>query len=271
MTLANLSIVILTYNRYGFLERLLDFYQSYSLKYPIIILDSSSDVITSERLNQLLANSLVVHKKFDSAIFPSFKIDQGLEEVKTPFAVLCAEDDFLIPDGLAASVDFLVNYPDYSCAHGRYVNHKLQNGRKFIWSSLYKDAISIVRDEALDRFVQFLSGNGSGIPLYAVHRTDDLKFIWQKTAQYIDGHGFIETFSISCSLLAGKLKILPVFYSSRSRAWISSGVSGRKSPGLSDPSFKGPICARCSVRSRAPMIFIISRICRFNPSCSVIL
>ena len=44
----------------------------------------------------------------------------GLEQSESDLAVLCADDDFLVPAGFEACVEFLRNNPDYACAQGQY-------------------------------------------------------------------------------------------------------------------------------------------------------
>ena len=216
MALEKLSIIIFTYNRYEFLERLLDYYRSFDLKCPIIVLDSSSDPITSDHLKQLLSQSTVIHQKFDPKLYLISRISQGLGLVQTPFAVLCADDDFIIPDALAQCVDFLEGHPDYACAHGLYINHLLtQKDHQFIWSSLNKKAFSLESDQALDRFEGFFPDGYDGLPFYALHRTEDLQAVWKQTESFVDSTFLGEIFPSCCTVLIGKMKILPIFYSSR--------------------------------------------------------
>lgn len=56
---------------------------------------------------------------FDPAIRPERKLAQGLELVTTPYAVLWADDDLMVPSALAEAVAWLERHPDDSVAHGR--------------------------------------------------------------------------------------------------------------------------------------------------------
>jgi len=159
------------------------------------------------------------HIKYDSTIFFVDKLAQGLQSVSTPYSVICAEDDFIVPTGIKECMDFLENNQDYFSAHGRYINHQLindQKGRlKIRWGILYEKAISISDANATERFNHFLPDNYSGYPMYAVYRTKTLQTIWQETSKYVSDWGLAELFPSCLSLILGKMKILTVFYASR--------------------------------------------------------
>ena len=53
------TIIIPTYNRYSLLKRLLKFYESYDFPQNIHILDSSSDSLESDELQNLLTHKKV--------------------------------------------------------------------------------------------------------------------------------------------------------------------------------------------------------------------
>ena len=66
--LNNFTLIILTYNRYNYLQRNLEFYLEYKLKFKIIILDSSTIVITKNIKNLIDNNNNVKLFKLDSNI-----------------------------------------------------------------------------------------------------------------------------------------------------------------------------------------------------------
>ena len=56
---------------------------------------------------------------------------KALELSQSDLAVLCADDDFLVPSGLEKCIKFALDNPEYSCVHGQYgrfvINeHKIQ-------------------------------------------------------------------------------------------------------------------------------------------------
>ena len=75
--LHNLTIVIITFNRYCFLKRLLSFYQSFETNVNILVLDSSSDEIKDKELIKQLNQPNITWKKYDKKIFFANKISEG--------------------------------------------------------------------------------------------------------------------------------------------------------------------------------------------------
>ncbi len=216
--LDEITLVIITYNRYSFLLRLLRFYQSYGFPTKILILDSSSDSLADVELSKLLEHPQITHQKFQADIFITHKISGGLKNVSTPFSVLCADDDYIIPTALSPCVDFLKKHEDYVAAQGFYINHFLrkdsQGQPSFFWSPLYIAQRSVNMSCPLERF-RFSLENFAGSIFYAVYRTQHLRLIWEETVLHVWDWGLSETLPMALSFLYGKLKILPILYSSR--------------------------------------------------------
>ena len=101
-----ITIVIITYNRYAFLRRLLNFYDGYSEKFNFLILDSSSQK-PEKSLFKYFERDNVEYHKFNPNIFFATKIAEGSKHIKTKYAVCCADDDFLILLGLSMQKNIL--------------------------------------------------------------------------------------------------------------------------------------------------------------------
>jgi glycosyltransferase domain-containing protein len=212
-----LTIVIITYNRYPFLLRLLNFYDMYPQTFQILILDSSSDVMDHQELKGYFTQKHITHKKFDSKIFFIDKIARGCEQIKTGYAVLCADDDFLNPTALVPCVEFLAVNKDYASAHGLYFNHS--NGEKtrrstFTIGPLNK-AHSSDNKTATKRVLAYLSGKTGSYPMYAIHRRETFELIWSESVKYVSDWGLSELFPCCLSFAYGNMKVLPIFYASR--------------------------------------------------------
>lgn len=212
------SIVVITYNRYAYLERLLSFYEKYSFPFPVIVLDSSTDNDASTRLNQLLNHKRVLHKKYPEDLFLGKKIVQGLNEVKTEYCVLNAEDDILIPRGIGDCVAFLEENRDYSIAQGFFTHHTIKEGGagrpEFFWGPLYEKQKSIDFDMPEDR-LRFAFTSFHGVTLYSVFRTSLMRLIWAETADRVNNYCLFEILPFILGVMHSKVKVLPVFYSSR--------------------------------------------------------
>jgi glycosyltransferase domain-containing protein len=173
-----------------------------------------------EELNNLFAHESVTYKKFDPDIFFEDKIARGVTDISTPYATLCGDDDFIIPTGVKECIKFLEQNPDYSCAQGLYIHHipaSKGKARKFRWVPIYIRGRSINHNRAYERITEYLDlGHRFGCQhYYAIHRSETLKLIRKETAKYAPFYSLGELFSGCLSLIYGKRKILPVFFSSR--------------------------------------------------------
>ena len=214
------TLVVPTYNRYTFLLRLLKFYQQYKFPFRIIVIDSSSVPLKSKELETLLCNEAITYQKCPSTDFLDKKLKNGIASVSTPFVAFCGDDDYLIPSGISQSVRFLNKNSGYSCAQGLYISHKIRIEKqkaRFLWVPSYLSMASNIADRPHARIVNYLTNNKNcgGQQFYAVHKTKALKTVWEETVKYSSDYGLAEIFSGCMSLVLGKKKILPVFFSSR--------------------------------------------------------
>ena len=221
-----ITIVIITFNRYNFLKRLLKFYDNYNEKFNFLILDSSSKEL-EKSLSDYIKRNNVQYYRFDSNIFFIKKLAEGSKYIKTKYAVCCADDDFLIPYGILKSKEYLDKNPNYSSAQGLYFNHlsynKINILRRFSLSPIYSGGRSSEEESASERIIAYLEGL-TYPSLYAVYRTKLFQEIWSETNKYVSDWSFSELFPCALSYAHGKMKVLPVFYSSRepnSYRWFS--------------------------------------------------
>lgn len=218
LTLKKITIIIPTYNRYPYLLRLLKYYNSYNFNLNLLIIDSSSDVLEIDELKAYLARENVIHQKYDSSQLYIEKIADGIRRVDSEYVVLCADDDFIIPSSIASSSEFLDENPDYSSAHGPYFRHpnaETVKNSDFVLRKVKGRSISEESSaERLKSYLFRMTGHCYH-PFYAVHRTHMFNFIWSETAKYKLDLALTELFPCCLSLIYGKMKILPVFYSSR--------------------------------------------------------
>ena len=217
---SDITIIIPTFNRYGYLLRLLRFYDRYDHDFKFIIADSSSSNFDI-KLKPFINRKNFIYHKFNSNIFFISKISKILESLNTEFAVLCADDDFLIPNGIVESKNFLKSNQDYSSAHGLYFNHTSfidTNGynKSFRIGPIHSNAKSSSENSPKERVRRYLFGYENRIyPLYAVHRSDIFKLIWKDADNVVSDWGLSEHYPSCLSLIYGKMKILNCFYSSR--------------------------------------------------------
>lgn len=213
-----ITIMIPTQNRPNYLKRILRYYNDYETAYDIIIADSSSD--ENKQINRKTVSSLpsinISHMdEYPSEVNPYNKIVDALENVNTKYCVFCADADFITPNGITQSVDFLEHNPDFTVAHGYYISFRLENtenGQQF-WSKRGYSPESITFPDPKKRLTHHLSNYSP--TFYAVHRIDMLRMIFKETLTFTDDYRFGELLPSMIELIYGKLKCLDILYSAR--------------------------------------------------------
>ena len=215
------TIIIPTYNRPDYLKRLLSYYDSYNIECKIIIADSSSEdnKIENKRISSHFTNLNILHvADYPYTISPNNKFCDILNHVNSKYALFCADDDFITPNGIRQSIGFLENNPDYSVAHGVYLSFqiipKAGNMCKSIWNT--RDLpISVTSSDSKYRVNHYMKYFSSNPIFYSVYRTDFLKMILKESIKYTDDLLFGELLLIFLTLIHGKSKCLDILYCAR--------------------------------------------------------
>ncbi|MFC1952765.1 TIGR00180 family glycosyltransferase [Chloroflexota bacterium] len=216
----NCNIIIPTYNRPAYLKRILHYYNDCKIGYQIIVADSST--YENKELNYRIIKQfpdldILYTGKYPNSIEANRKIFQVLELIKTKYCVICGDDDFITPNGINQSADFLENNQDFSVVQGYYVAFRIQNKvekeLQFEWK--YTDSNqSIVFPDSEDRTSYHLS-NYAVTTFYGVHRTNLLKMIFSESLKYSDDFYFGELLLTMLTLIYGKLKCLNILFAVR--------------------------------------------------------
>ncbi|MDB4349673.1 TIGR00180 family glycosyltransferase [Omnitrophica bacterium] len=213
------NVVIPTYNRPYYLRRVLDYYGKYGQNYNIIVADSSSD--ENKKVNRKIISSFsnlnILYKDgYPSKINPGIKIVDAIKDANEEYCVFCADDDFVIPNGINKCVDFLKRNPDFTVAHGCYIGFRLKKSKRkkeeFYWTPGYSYQ-SVTFPDARSRLIFHFSNYCP--TFYAVHRTDFLRMILKETAKFTNDTLFYEFLPSMLSLIYGKMKRLDVLYAAR--------------------------------------------------------
>ena len=228
-------MIIPTYNRPDYLRRILNYYNEYGRDYDIcniIVADSSSG--ENERINKETISSLsslnTSHRHYPSDVKRCFyyKIADSLNQAKTEYCVVCADDDFITPHGIKMAIEFLENNPDFTCAHGSYIAFYSKADERarqqFYWMPIYPYK-SITSPDAKTRLLLGFSNYCQ--TFYAVHRTDFLNMIWKETMKFASDTRFQEFLPSMLALVYGKMKRLDVLYDAREKMVDSAGSTSK--------------------------------------------
>jgi glycosyltransferase domain-containing protein len=210
-----ITLLIPTYNRPSHLQRLLNYLETSGQSLSVLIADSSLQ-------DQKNANMQVIQKSnypgieyvpYASEIRIETKICNALHRVKTPYVVMCADDDFIIPSAALLCADFLEKNADYTVAQGYYYSFsmkRLNNEPCFNWVPMYSSGtISLTADDPKERLAYVSSTYVH--TFYAVHRTATLRTIFNLFEKgCTSDYSFSEIWLTFISMLYGKMQILPI-------------------------------------------------------------
>lgn len=207
----NLTLIIPTYNRPGYLGQLLAYYRDKALASKVLILDSSQPAIVAH--NARVAAEC--GERFRHVVFPSttqvaLKLLKGIELVQTPFCAFCADDDLVYVNGLSQALAYLQEHPDYVCTDGIYLNYA--KSRNDIQLQIEYASAGIDCEHPGARVFRLYQKYES--LFYGVFRTPDLADIFS-TVSTIPTLHFQELFQATSALLIGKSHRLPIFFAAR--------------------------------------------------------
>lgn len=213
------TIIIPTHNRPKHLRRILSHYNEYGNDYRIIVADSSSDQNKDSNKKYIctFSNMDILHlSKYPSEIYFYDKMADAASHADGEYCVVCPDDDFVTPNGINVSVDFLEDNPDFTVAHGDYICFWLQadgTGQfQFCSRPIYSHR-SLAFDDARRR-LEFHFSNY--LPTqYAVHRTNLLKMALSEAAKFTDDLQFGELLYSMLTSIYGKMKHVVVPYAAR--------------------------------------------------------
>ena len=206
-----LTLLVTTYNRYPRLRRLLRYAASVRTPYAIHVLDSSSEPLERNELGGLLRGHQVLHRIFEPSTSPMQKLWEGLKAVSTPYVVLWADDDFLVPRSLASGVDFLEQHQEYSEVHGQSALFTMEtlDGRPVPGCMPYWQC-AMTHEAASQRLRAYFGRYG--VLNYAIHRTEHLQQHVQLCCQHDLGYWWGELALGSLAAIRGRVKRLDCLY-----------------------------------------------------------
>ena len=213
-----LTIVINTKNRPRLLNASLNFMNNSNLNAQIIIIDASQDEIwkiNEKSIKSLLFKEQSLHlKPRDGRQFPS--ILEGLSKVKTPYTIVCGDDDFFMVDGLKSCVYFLEKNPKFSACIGKIMQFRGvwdENFQKWTFKT-FRDLTptQIDSDNICTRLCNFADNIETSS--YAVHRSEIIKdaYFGSRDSGFADDSSLPELALNSYILVKGALGVIDTFF-----------------------------------------------------------
>ncbi|GEM_PF-1671644 len=228
----DLTVIVPTYNRYQLLGRLLHYYRACRAPYPMLLLDSSRDAMPAEVQELLRTLPNASHLRYEPSIRPTAKMADGAHQVTTPFAVLWADDDLMVPRAMGKAVEFLQQHQEASVAHGyaglfeqRPALERAGQGKTLSVGPYTQN--SYLDETATQRLAHYFR-SGSTI-FYSVHRAPNLAGNLARCLEYgldsqsADGpvvlrsDSWVEIALACLSLIQGQAQRLELLYMLRER------------------------------------------------------
>lgn len=218
----DVTILVPTFNRPKELRRLLRFLEAMNNSYPVHVLDGGN--AESQLLNARLEGEFrgVTVRKYAEGYHFGLRTADGLNHVKTKYIVFCADDDFVIPSGIAACAKFIDDNQEYRAAIGRvyglgYSHSILRRGVSIMNSLGF--SYHLRHASFIERYVRLLAYADVGCPplYYAVRYADDAREI-QNLIPATMKYSAVELINNALTCLMGKAKVLPVDYGFRDYA-----------------------------------------------------
>lgn len=208
---SQLTVVVPTHNRYDRLLRLLRYYRTAGFAASLQILDSSTEVLPSERGLEAFMTSqdAISLTRYRTEMPPLLKILDGLQRVASPYVVLWADDDFMVPSTLGAAVRILQERPDVSVVHGQSGLFHVSRGQ-IQWVDRYLQC-SITDATASERLRHHL--RRYSVMFYSLHRTEALRKNLERVCEFgLDWHTWGEIALSSLAVIQGKALAIPSLY-----------------------------------------------------------
>jgi len=115
-------IIIPTYNRPHFLDRMIEYYKHYDYEQNIIIADGSKS--PWEGRNKTKA------KYYHMSETPFIqRVNKIIEEIDVSYICFGSDDDFIFPSSIERIFNFLKHNDDYSAGHGYYLFSYVSNNK----------------------------------------------------------------------------------------------------------------------------------------------
>lgn len=213
------TVVIPAHNRPERLKRLLDYYLSFNVR--IVVPDSSS--VPFKYLAEY--KDKIVYKHYPKVLLAE-KLFFMLNEINTPYVVMCADDDYIVPSAIEQVICYLDNHLEYGSGQGiytRYYPHKSRIHFFLEYSNMIKEDIN--EETPSERIIHLMSNYFQYY--YAVFRSEIFKEIIHSTFQNdcckIKNLNLLEIYLSLYATIEAKHIVLPIFYAAREAIIGSAG------------------------------------------------
>jgi glycosyltransferase domain-containing protein len=207
-----LTVVIPTYNRPDRLARSLRYWAE--SPFTVVVADGS-------RLPLSVPIPLGIDYRHDPSSSAFVRWGRAINSVRTPYTVLCADDDFHGFSALHRCVEFLEQHRDYSSVQGRYLYFREGREEHVALGYSFAATFAVTAESAAERLIQ--SMNPYMHQIYSVQRSEVLQQAIGDFPDEITNNAFELQVSLIAAIV-GKHCTLPFLYSAREAVSGSAGA-----------------------------------------------
>ncbi len=203
---ADTTLVVTTYNRPAYVQRLLGYLRERHLESKLLLVDASKDEI--QEINRGRLRSFFPDAKFISLPSSTSLIDTyktALHSVDTQFLAYCPDDDFIDPQYVTEATRFLRENDDYVLCAGRFCISSRDEATTFFG---VQSNASVEHEDPFERFVRLIENYWP--TLRSVQRTDIAIDAATSLDAYAHHSVLGEALHGSIYALYGKIKVLDV-------------------------------------------------------------
>jgi len=158
-------------------------------------------------INEFNKSLRLKYYHFNSEISLEEKVFKTLNHVDSKYSVLCADDDFLIPNTLKQCIEFLEDHKDYSVAHGKSI--MIGFDKSSIIVNNYPQR-NIEDENPGSRLINHLENYTT--TFYSVQKTETLMHNWDSARKHTSDILFGELLPSCLSIVQGKSKSIDNLY-----------------------------------------------------------
>ena len=203
-----ITLLLTIFNRTKFTLKWLDFANKEKFDFKIFICDGGEKDHISELLNQKIYNNLDI-TYFKSKYYENYenfweKFYESLSQIKSSYTYLVEDDDFIIPENIMKSYDFLEKNKDFNSSGGLETHLEILTGKKKILHiKPNSNTLSYSANDLHLRLIESLKNMYSNYNV--LHRTENLKKNFQNLNKINFRNLYItELIFVLTSLLQGK-------------------------------------------------------------------
>ncbi len=205
-----LTIVLVIKDRVQFTYRWMEYADTVSMPFKIVIADGGKDKKIKDfllsRKHYPNINYQYLRYPYDETYSDYYnKLASVLEVVDTEYMVFADNDDFYIVDGLRKSIKFLINNPNYSSCRGEIGGLFQKNKKDFEFGISSTELFDLDSNSASDRIVKHLRNYNDSY--YDVCKTENRRFSFNKIRDISSSDLFVTEMIDSClTVCFGKIK-----------------------------------------------------------------